>query len=440
MKAVQIEKLLQQNNSQKNRRTLSICLTFFCLVNLAFASLSINAQPSSRENPLPLLTQELKGNIAPNVMMERFYAFTAGPGDVTFSLEVKSYEQWSNISVELSDGDAQTVIKFDASSGGDRKDTKLHLEQPQKIIMRVFGPRNNQSGSFTLKIKGAVTLNRGAAPAPPKSSPRVEAKQPEAPKPEEKTTDTTSRSTTGEKEIIKTTSSVEGVNEITTDKKVALVIGNSKYSAAPLTNPENDAKAMAQALRESGFEVLQYSNLSKREFEESVRAFGSKINRGGVALFFFAGHGMQVKGVNYLLPVGANIQKETDIEFEAVDAGRIMSEIESAGSRLNIVILDACRNNPFVRGTRSAARGLAVMSAPSGTVVAYATGPGEVASDGDGKNGLYTQELLKNIREPNMKIEDVLKRTRIAVKDKTSGQQVPWENTSLDGDFYFRKK
>ena len=197
---------------------------------------------------------------------------------------------------------------------------------------------------------------------------------------------------------------------------------------------------MAQALRESGFEVMQYGNLTKREFEESVRAFGSKINRGGVALFFFAGHGMQVKGVNYLLPVGANIQKEADIEFEAIDAGRVMSEIESAGSRLNIVILDACRNNPFVRGTRSAARGLAVMSAPSGTVVAYATGPGEVASDGDGKNGLYTQELLKNIREPNMKIEDVLKRTRIAVKDKTSGQQVPWENTSLDGDFYFRKK
>ena len=414
------------------------------LLAIIFWADALNAQPSTRENPLPLMTQELKGNISPNVMMERFYSFTAGPGDVSFSLEVKSYEQWSNIVVELFDGDSQTLIKFDASSGGDRKDAKLRLENRQSIVMRVYGPRNNQSGNFTLKVKGAISLNRSAAqnnsPSnnPPKSSLRVEAKQPEAPKPEEKNVDTASRSTTGEKEIIKTTSSVEGVNEITTDKKVALVIGNSKYASAPLTNPENDAKAMAQALRESGFEVLQYSNLSKREFEESVRAFGSKINRGGVALFFFAGHGMQVKGVNYLLPVGANIQKETDIEFEAVDAGRIMSEIESAGSRLNIVILDACRNNPFVRGTRSAARGLAVMSAPSGTVVAYATG--QVASDGDGKNGLYTQELLKNIREPNMKIEDVLKRTRIAVKDKTSGQQVPWENTSLDGDFYFRKE
>lgn len=416
------------------------------LLAVIFWTVALQAQPSSRENPLPLVTQELKGNIAPNVMMERFYSFTGGPGEVSFSLEVKSYEQWSNIVVELFDADSQTLIKFDASSGGDRKDAKLRLENRQPIVMRVYGPRNNQSGNFTLKVKGAISLNRSTAQNnspnnnPPKTSPRVEASQPEVPKPEEKTVDTATRSTTGEKEIIKTTSSVEGVNEITTDKKVALVIGNSKYAAAPLTNPENDAKAMAQALRESGFEVMQYGNLTKREFEESVRAFGSKINRGGVALFFFAGHGMQVKGVNYLLPVGANIQKEADIEFEAVDAGRVMSEIESAGSRLNIVILDACRNNPFVRGTRSAARGLAVMSAPSGTVVAYATGPGEVASDGDGKNGLYTQELLKNIREPNMKIEDVLKRTRIAVKDKTSGQQVPWENTSLDGDFYFRKK
>ncbi len=416
------------------------------LLAVIFWTVALQAQPSSRENPLPLVTQELKGNIAPNVMMERFYSFTGGPGEVSFSLEVKSYEQWSNIVVELFDADSQTLIKFDASSGGDRKDAKLRLENRQPIVMRVYGPRNNQSGNFTLKVKGAISLNRSTAQNnspnnnPPKTSPRVEASQPEVPKPEEKTVDTATRSTTGEKEIIKTTSSVEGVNEITTDKKVALVIGNSKYAAAPLTNPENDAKAMAQALRESGFEVMQYGNLTKREFEESVRAFGSKINRGGVALFFFAGHGMQVKGVNYLLPVGANIQKEADIEFEAIDAGRVMSEIESAGSRLNIVILDACRNNPFVRGTRSAARGLAVMSAPSGTVVAYATGPGEVASDGDGKNGLYTQELLKNIREPNMKIEDVLKRTRIAVKDKTSGQQVPWENTSLDGDFYFRKK
>jgi uncharacterized caspase-like protein len=231
-----------------------------------------------------------------------------------------------------------------------------------------------------------------------------------------------------------------GVNEISTNQRVALVIGNSNYQVGPLANPANDAKAMAQTLRESGFDVMQYTNLNKRDFEESLRAFGSKIPRGGVALFYFAGHGVQVKGVNFLLPIGARVEKEGDIEYEAVDAGRIMNELESAGSRLNIVILDACRNNPFAQRVRSLQRGLAVISAPSGTVVAYATGPGDVASDGDGANGLYTQELLKNMREPNLRIEDVLKRTRIAVKEKTNGQQVPWENTSLDGDFYFRKQ
>ena len=308
--------------------------------------------------------------------------------------------------------------------------------------MRVFGPRNNQSGFFTLKVGGPIFLAKAGTnlnkPEPQKNIPTSNpGSNPPAP-----TTSTSSRSGGDAVISIPTSSGTTsgGVNEINTDKRLALVIGNSNYQVSPLANPANDANAMAQALRDSGFEVMQYTNLNKRALEDSLRTFGSKVSRGGVALFFFAGHGLQIKGVNYLVPIGANIQKDTDIEFEAVDAGRVMSELESAGSRLNIVILDACRNNPFARSTRSVSRGLAVMNAPSGTVVAYATGPGEVASDGDGKNGLYTQELLRNLREPNLKIEEVLKRTRISVKDKTNGQQVPWENTSLDGDFYFKKK
>ena len=397
------------------------------------------AQPSSKENPLPLITNELKGNIAPNVSLQRFYSFEAGPGDVGFSLEVKTNEQWANISIEIYDGEANTLNKFDVSSGSDKKNVKLHLESRQKLVMRVFGPRNNQSGFFSLKINGPVFLAKATSnpgrPEPVKNPPTNNPPNNNAP------SATTSRSGSDDTVAVSssTVAAASGVNEISTDKKIALVIGNSKYEVGPLTNPENDARAMAKSLRDTGFEVMEYTNLKKRELEESLRAFGSKVSRGGVALFFFAGHGMQVRGANYLIPVGANIQKETDVEFEAVDAGRVMSEIESAGSRLNIVILDACRNNPFARSFRSGSRGLAVMSAPSGTVVAYATGPGEVASDGDGKNGLYTQELLKNLNEPNLKIEDVLKRTRIAVKEKTKGQQVPWENTSLDGDFYFRK-
>jgi hypothetical protein len=403
-------------------------------------SVSLQAQPSTRDNPLPLLNNELKGNIAPNTPINRFYAFEAGPGDVGFSLEVKTNEQWSNIGVEILDADGQPLIKFDASSGGDKKDAKLRLKQRQAVTMRVFGPRNNQSGFFTLKLRGPVYFNKTLIlnPTPKRNDPQPN----NLPPPVEKKPDATTNARSDGNATVTTNPNVtsSAVNEISTNQRVALVIGNSNYQVGPLANPANDAKAMAQTLRDSGFDVMQYTNLNKRDFEESLRAFGSKIPRGGVALFYFAGHGVQVKGVNFLLPVGARIEKEGDIEFEAVDAGRIMNELESAGSRLNIVILDACRNNPFAQRVRSLQRGLAVISAPSGTVVAYATGPGEVASDGDGANGLYTQELLKNMREPNVKIEDVLKRTRIAVKEKTNGQQVPWENTSLDGDFYFRKQ
>ncbi len=411
---------------------------------LVVLPLLLQAQPSSRDNPLPLLNNELKGNIAPNVPLNRFYTFEAGPGDVGFSLEVKTNEQWSNIGVEILDADGQPLIKFDASSGGDKKDAKLRLEQRQAVMMRVFGPRNNQSGFFTLKLKGAVFFNKTLASnstSPKRNDPVQPNNNP--PPVEKKPDETISTNARGDGTATVTTNpnvTSSGVNEISTNKRVALVIGNSNYQVGPLANPANDAKAMAQSLRDSGFDVMQYANLNKRDFEESLRAFGSKIPRGGVALFYFAGHGVQIKGVNFLLPVGSRIEKEGDIEFEGVDAGRIMNELESAGSRLNIVILDACRNNPFAQRVRSLQRGLAVISAPSGTVVAYATGPGEVASDGDGNNGLYTQELLKNMREPNVKIEDVLKRTRITVKEKTNGQQVPWENTSLDGDFYFRKQ
>lgn len=418
---------------------LFLILLLLCLV----LPISLRAQVSSRDNPLPLLSNELKGNIAPNVPLNRFYAFTAGPGDVTFSLEVKTSEQWANIGIEILDADAQTLIKFDASSGGDKKEAKLHLTERQNVVMRVFGPRNNQSGFFTLRLKGPVLLSKNGSPAnPPRSgttsTPNVPTLPPE--KKNDTATSTAARSDGAATVVTNPGASSSGVNEISSANRLALVIGNSSYQVGPLANPANDAQAMARSLRETGFEVMQYTNLNKRELEESLRAFGGKIQRGGVALFYFAGHGIQVKGVNYLVPIGARIEKEGDAEYEAVDAGRVMNELESAGSRLNIVILDACRNNPFSQRVRSLSRGLAVMSAPSGTVVAYATGPGEVASDGDGKNGLYTQELLKHMREPNLKIEEVLKRTRIAVKEKTNGQQVPWENTSLDGDFYFVKK
>jgi uncharacterized caspase-like protein len=222
-----------------------------------------------------------------------------------------------------------------------------------------------------------------------------------------------------------------------TEKRIALVIGNASYSVSPLTNPVNDARDIAAALRTVGFDVTLRENINQRQIVEEILGFGKKLCGGGVGLFYFAGHGIQVGERNSLVPIGANIEKEEDVEFEAVDAGRVMAELAKAENNLNIIILDACRNNPFARSFRSSSRGLAYMSAPTGTVIAYATAPGSVASDGTGRNGLYTEELLKNIRQPGLRIEDVFKRVRAGVRGKTGGNQVPWESVSLEGDFYF---
>lgn len=222
-----------------------------------------------------------------------------------------------------------------------------------------------------------------------------------------------------------------------TERRVALVIGNSAYRDSPLSNPVNDARDMAAALRGLGFEVIHGENLSQNEMKRQIRSFGEKIPNGGVGLFYYAGHGIQIKGSNYLIPVDANIVREEEVEYESVDVGLVLAQMEAARNRLNIVILDACRNNPFARRFRSPQKGLASIDAPSGTLIAYATAPGSVASDGAGKNGLYTQELLKQMRTPNLSIEQVFKQVRIAVRNLTQGRQIPWEASSLVGDFYF---
>lgn len=227
---------------------------------------------------------------------------------------------------------------------------------------------------------------------------------------------------------------LEGSNS---ERRVALVIGNGAYETAPLKNPVNDAQDMAKALGEIGFEVLYKENLNQNDMKRAVREFGAKIRNGGIALFYYAGHGTQVNGVNYLIPVGAKIEKEEEIEYECVDAGFVLAQMDNAGNRMNIVILDACRNNPFVRSSRSASGGLAQMNAPSGTLIAYSTAPNSVASDGKGRNGLYTQELLKSISTPGLAIEEVFKRVRISVRGLTQDRQTPWESSSLVGDFYF---
>jgi hypothetical protein len=220
--------------------------------------------------------------------------------------------------------------------------------------------------------------------------------------------------------------------------RVALVIGNGAYISGPLNNTVNDARAMAKVLENSGFEVLLRENVpNQNEMKKVVREFGMKLKTGGTALFYYAGHGIQVKGFNYLIPTQAVMNIEQEIEYEALDVGFVLAYMESARSDVNIVILDACRNNPFARSFRDTKQGLSSMVAPTGTLIAYSTSPGSIASDGDQEFGLYTQSLLRQIQRPGLKVEDVFKNVRAEVLDRSNGSQTPWESSSLVGDFYF---
>ena len=220
-------------------------------------------------------------------------------------------------------------------------------------------------------------------------------------------------------------------------RRLALVIGNSDYKTSPLKNPVNDALDMANALKKLGFAVLLKTDADQRTMERSIRDFGNKLKSGGIGLFYFSGHGLQVYGRNYLVPVNAKIESPSDVKYEGVDAGRVLGKMEDAGNDLNIIILDACRDNPFARSFRSSERGLAKMDAPTGSILAYATAPGSVAADGSGRNGLYTSKLLKYMMTPGLPIERVFKNVRIEVMNESKKLQVPWESSSLTGDFYF---
>ena len=224
------------------------------------------------------------------------------------------------------------------------------------------------------------------------------------------------------------------------DKRVALIIGNDAYKGLKrLDNGVNDARAMAAELKALGFETIVKTNAGRKDMHNAIGEFGGKLASGSVGLFYYAGHGIQSGDRNFLIPVDADLQSEDDLDADAIDVGKVMRAMEAARNKLNIVVLDACRDNPLPKGGRSGTRGLAVVQAPTGTLVAYATGPGKVAQDGDkGGNGVYTGELLKALREPGLKIEDVFKKAGAGVAEKTGGKQVPWMQASISGDFYLR--
>ena len=238
-------------------------------------------------------------------------------------------------------------------------------------------------------------------------------------------------------------SEIRKINVIETafEHRLALIIGNSNYNFAPLRNPANDAASMAQALRDLKFEVIEIIDGNKDTMKAAVRAFHNKLNEyGGVGFFYYAGHGIQVKGENYIVPVNHEIQEEYDVPDEAIRVNTVLAYMENSKTRMNIVVLDACRDNPYARSMRSGSRGLAQIYAEgSGSLIAYATAPGSVASDGAGENGLYTQELLKAIKTPGLEIGMVFRKVLTNVKKISKGKQIPWTNASIEGEFYFIK-
>jgi uncharacterized caspase-like protein len=223
--------------------------------------------------------------------------------------------------------------------------------------------------------------------------------------------------------------------------RLALVIGNSSYPTAPLRNPVNDADAVARKLQELGFTVTLFTDVGLRPMERAIVQFGKQLKEaGGVGLFYYAGHGLQMNGENYLVPTDARLEEDEEVRIETVDVDLITDVMLNANNGMNLIVLDACRNNPFGRGLRGGTRGLAAIDAAQGTLIAYATSPGSVAGDGDGNHGIYTGALLQALSEPGLKVEEMFKRVRIAVAERTHNAQMPWESSSLMGDFIFNPK
>lgn len=240
--------------------------------------------------------------------------------------------------------------------------------------------------------------------------------------------------------------SLPGTNTQTTtgvsseQRKLALLIGNAEYLSAPLDNPVNDARLIGNTLKSLGFEVYIQENADQKTMKRAIRDFGEKLESAGgdaVGFFYFSGHGLQSEGENYLQPIGAEVRGEADVEIEMVSANAILKQMEFARNGLNIVVLDACRTNPFSRGFRSPQNGLVDMAAPTGSILAYATAPGTVAYDGRGDNSPYAGALAEAMLMPNTPVETVFKTVRISVMDETDEKQVPWESSSLIGNFMF---
>ena len=238
-------------------------------------------------------------------------------------------------------------------------------------------------------------------------------------------------------------SKIESLGQIP-GNKVALVIGNADYPVHRLKNPINDARSMADALRELGFNVDQRENIDQNEMIEAMKDFWLKGRTANARVFYFAGHGLQYQGENHLLPIDAVLKAEEDIPLKAPSVKYMMDKLKTISTGVNIIILDACRSTPFLKTrsinspNRSSDNGLAHVVAPKGTLIAFSTAPGAVAYDGTEENSIYTRRLVAHLKVPGLPIEQLFKRVRIDVVQSTKEKQIPWESSSLLGDFCFR--
>jgi len=217
-------------------------------------------------------------------------------------------------------------------------------------------------------------------------------------------------------------------------RRVALVIGNGGYAEVPLKNPVNDARDMAALLKSMGFDVILRENADQQTMEKAINEFGSRLKDARVRLFFYAGHGLQMNNQNYLLPVGAKVESAPQVKYKAVPANFVLDHMDAAPEGVNVVILDACRNNPYRSLFRSTgSEGLATMTGPVGTFIAYATAPGSVAADGSSRNSPYTKHLLANLATPGLDIRDAFDRVNLGVLSDTNKSQHPWVTYSITG-------
>ena len=279
------------------------------------------------------------------------------------------------------------------------------------------GMQTVQGNGYALTINQTVTLNPG-----------------------ENTivvTATNADGTTTQKKTVKYNKAAPAVTG--NGSRVALVIGNAKYERSPLSNPVNDARDISASLTKLGFDVVTVVNGTRRQMEEAIIDLGKRSDAGSVALFYYSGHGIQNNGHNYLIPIGANIASAADLEYECTDVNRVLSNLEEAQCTMNIVVLDACRDDPFSKSwARSASsQGLTGINAPFGTLIAYATAPGSVAIDGAGRHSPFSQAFLNTLSVPGLSLFDFFQQIQQSVQQETGGKQIPWLASSFLGQFYF---